>query len=162
MFNILSNKECILRIFLVITIVTAVLAERMANTQSQPFILIERMKPAPRPCLETQANSNRTGLYVMWQKLLVRVTSQWQQSVLAKSFGVVKVPNEQEMAPYNVERVNLMVTEVAMERRIVNAMLTLMQLLLAVDIVILAVVFGMLITSFCSTKKPTDADVVKA
>ncbi|XP_050335694.1 uncharacterized protein LOC126762747 [Bactrocera neohumeralis] len=168
MFNTLSNKECFLRIFLVISVVTAVVAEPMAfslqNTQSQPFLLIERMKPAPRPCLENQANTNRTGLYVMWQKLLVRVTSQWQQSVLAKSFGVEKVANEQEMAPYNIERGNFgnMAAEVAMERRIVNAVLTLTQLLLALDIVILAVVFAMLISSFCTTKKPTEEEVVKA
>ncbi|XP_049314449.1 uncharacterized protein LOC125778877 [Bactrocera dorsalis] len=168
MFNMLSNKECFLRIFLVISVVTAVLAEPMAfgsqDAQPQPFFLIERLKPAPRPCLGTQANSNRTGLYVMWQKLLVRVTSQWQQSVLAKSFGVVKVPNEQETAPYNIEQVTFrnMAAEVAMERHIVNAVLMLMKLLLALDIVILAVVFVMLISSFCTTKKPTEAEVVKA
>lgn len=77
------------------------------NEQSQPFILIERMKPAPGRALEAQANPNFSRLYVMWQKLLIRVTSEWQQSILAKSFGIVKVPNEQEMAHYNYERHNL-------------------------------------------------------
>nr|XP_036220512.1 uncharacterized protein LOC106624261 [Bactrocera oleae] len=169
MFHPLSNKECFIKVFLVISTVTVVLAEPMEivsqNEQSQPFIFIERMKAAPGRALEAQVNPNFSRLYVMWPKLLIRVTSEWQQSVLAKSFGIAKVPNEQEMAHYNYERHNLrnMAAEVAMENRIINVVVTLMQILLALDIAILVVFIIMLLSYFCKTKKPKqEVDVVKA
>uniref|UniRef100_A0A0A1WU79 Uncharacterized protein n=1 Tax=Zeugodacus cucurbitae TaxID=28588 RepID=A0A0A1WU79_ZEUCU len=159
MMTLLSNKNCFLKLVLVISTVTVVLAEPMEivsqTGQAQPFIFIERMKPATggAPC-----NTNRTGLYVMWQKLLVRVSSQWQQSVLAKSFGVMKVPTGQELTPYSVEQAKLrnIAAEVEMEKRIINAVLTLMQILLALDIAILLGVLVMLLSCCCESKQPNN------
>lgn len=51
---------------------------------------------------------------------------------------------------------------VEMEKRIIQAVLTLMQILLVLDIVILGVVFIMLLSCFCKSRKPTEEEVVKA
>ncbi|XP_012157446.1 uncharacterized protein LOC105664906 [Ceratitis capitata] len=171
MVNLLSHQNLCLPILLVIAAVL-VLAEPVENISPngppKALILIERLRPPPPQVNHNSNNENmdRSGLYVMWQKVLVRVSSEFQQSVLSKSFGVMKVAKEmEETPPYRMEEIKWrnIAAEVRTDKRIIDSVLLLMKILLALDIAILLGVFLMLLGCFFKSKEPeVDEVAVKA